>query len=105
MLPQEPMQAFPRRPSLGPPLGSGGEHPSNLVAADLANEADAMEILALGRKVKGKRRRRSGDAAKLEEFELVKAGIVTTEQVVQLSEIFFGCHHHYYVSIGMAELM
>jgi hypothetical protein len=100
-LPQTPLRPPEspkrRRLHLNPPLHAAD--PSSIVVADMQNESDALHILALasGREDNSKRPK----AIKpLSEFPLVKLGIVTEEQVVRLSETFFRCHHHLYVSLG-----
>lgn len=109
-----------RRLHLNPPLHAAD--PSSIVVADMQNESDALHILAMasdaGRgKGKGQQRRsRSPSKAAsisrgprpikpLTEFPLIKLGIVREDQVVMLSEVFFRCHHHLYVSPaqGMAD--
>lgn len=96
-----------RRLHLNPPLHAAD--PSSIVVADMQNESDALHILALASgRAKGQRQSRSpsktasakpkGPIKALKDFPLVKLGIVTELQIINLSEVFFRCHHHLYVS-------
>lgn len=79
----------------------------------MQNEADALHILAIaaGRPATDERRRRptfsSGTVtparnreqpARIEDFALVKLGIVDGEQVWKLVNAFFRYYHHLFVS-------
>lgn len=87
-----------RRLHLNPPLHAAD--PSSIVVADMQNESDALHILALAstrpNNVKGKGK---GPVKALKDFPLVRLGIVSESQILQLSEIFFRCHHHLYVRL------
>lgn len=76
----------------------------NLVSSELNNEADAIEILARGNHARSRATRKVAPKGGLEEFALVKQGIVTVDQLVHLTDVFFRWHHHYYVSIGRTKL-
>lgn len=102
-----------RRLHLNPPLHAAD--PSSIVVADMQNESDALQILALasGQTVQQARPKRpdrprsastfqplSRDARDLADFPLVKLGIVNESQVTVLTERFFRFHHHFFVSPG-----
>lgn len=124
----------PRRKRMAnPPLHAAD--PSSIVVADMRNESDALQILALA---SGQAANREGEEersdrydgqsaagtvdstgmgghqqqmrgipsspekeiqlAKLAQFPLVKMGILSVEQTRRLVDMFFKCHHHFFVS-------
>ena len=84
---------------IDPASGDAG----SIVVTDMQNEADALNILALASPTRGLRTsmsagmRHGGD---LRDFTLVQRGILSEDQLVMLTEVFFGYHHHFYVSPG-----
>jgi hypothetical protein len=104
-----------RRLHLNPPLHTSD--PSSIVVADVQNESDALHILALasanrpqssGAKSPRHRPQHSGAitpaqraplaAARIEDFALVRLGIVNEGQVSRLTSAFFLYYHHLFVS-------
>ncbi|CAK9782420.1 unnamed protein product [Cutaneotrichosporon oleaginosum] len=100
-----------RRLHLNPPLHTSD--PSSIVVADVQNESDALHILALasahrppssGAKSPRHRPQRTGTltpeqrvplaAARIEDFALVRLGIVDESQVSRLTSAFFLYYHH-----------
>ncbi|WRT70083.1 uncharacterized protein IL334_007077 [Kwoniella shivajii] len=118
-----------RRLHLNPPLHDSD--PSSIVVADMQNESDALQILALASGqvstkeslVGGRGRRnqetymheKSGNAATvgdmlnfkqfferrqsdevpiLEDYPLIKLGILNGDQALRLVNLYFRCHHH-----------
>ncbi|BEI94648.1 uncharacterized protein CcaverHIS019_0702290 [Cutaneotrichosporon cavernicola] len=100
-----------RRLHLNPPLHTSD--PSSIVVADVQNESDALHILALasanrppssGAQSPGHRPQHSGTitpahraplaAARIEDFDLVRLGIVNEGQVSRLTSAFFLYYHH-----------
>ncbi|WWC64751.1 uncharacterized protein I303_107362 [Kwoniella dejecticola CBS 10117] len=118
-----------RRLHLNPPLHAAD--PSSIVVADMQNESDALQILALasGQAAtkesivggRGKRnqeiylheksgqaatvtdisnfkqfydRRKSDQAPVLEDFPLIKLGVLTAEQAIRLVDRYFRYYHH-----------
>lgn len=104
-----------RRLHLNPPLHTSD--PSSIVVADVQNESDALHILALasaGRppnsgnnKSPRHHPRLSGTitpagraplgVARIEDFALVRLGIVDEDQVSRLTAAFFRFYHHLFV--------
>lgn len=124
-----------RRRTANPPLHAAD--PSSIVVADMRNESDALQILALA---SGQAANRDGEEersdrhdghsvpgtvdstgmgghqqqmrgapsspekemqlAKLAQFPLVKLGILSVEQTTRLVDMFFKCHHHFFVSVS-----
>jgi len=88
-----------RRLHLNPPLQVSD--PSSIVVADMQNESDALQILALasghGHKGSGSTPGQSSTAS-LADFALVRLGILDTTQLLTLAEAFFLHHHHFFVS-------
>lgn len=84
-----------RRLHLHPPVNAAD--PSSLVVADMQNESDALHILALASQ-RGEASVPADKDTALEEFALIKLGIVDAEQVVRLTDVFFRCIHHLMVS-------
>lgn len=100
-----------RRLHLGPSLQT--TDPSSIVVADMQNESDALHILALasagrpsseGSKsprlaaARAPVRRRFESPARIEDFALIRLGIVDEETVTRLTNVFFRFHHHFFVS-------
>lgn len=110
-----------RRLHLNPPLHAAD--PSSIVVADMQNESDALQILALASGQEGSResadqgtrsqskgpdskRATQGQlplvgrrkTAELSDFALIKLGIVDEDEVTRLTEAFFRFHHHLFVS-------
>jgi hypothetical protein len=92
-----------RRLHLNPPLHAAD--PSSIVVADMQNESDALHILALAGQGRLESTAHKQPTKSLREYPLVKLGIVTELQVLNLSEVFFRCHHHLYVSALTNTLM
>lgn len=116
--PSAPPDHKRRRLHLNPPLHTSD--PSSIVVADMQNESDALHILALasaGRPQSHDAKSPRGDsavrmsgtvtpsaprtlsAAKIEDFALVRLGIVDEAQVTRLTAAFFRFHHHLFVSL------
>jgi hypothetical protein len=74
--------------------------PSSIVVADMQNESDALQILALA---SGQGLREQGGklgpvpTASLTDFPLVKLGILDPTQLILLTDGFFQHHHHFFV--------
>ena len=88
-----------RRLHLNPPMQASD--PSSIVVADMQNESDALQILALA-SGQGVRQQsgRAGPAplANLADFPLVRLGILDPSQLITLIDSFFQNHHHFFVS-------
>ena len=89
----------PKRRRLDPPHAAD---PNSIVVADIQNESDALHILAVA-----SARDKTTEPAKtrppkrkdaLEDFALIKLGILDAEQTARLAETFFCFHHHLFVS-------
>jgi len=75
--------------------------PSSIVVADMQNESDALQILALA-SGQGLRQQggRSGPVptASLADFQLIRLGILNPAQLTLLTDEFFQHHHHFFAS-------
>lgn len=105
-----------RRLHLNPLIPPHKSDPSSIVVADVQNESDALHILALasagqpsnagdsrGPRAREQRRENGEDepqgrAVTIDEFALLRLGIVNEEQVITLINAFFRFHHHLFVS-------
>lgn len=86
-----------RRLHLNPPLKASD--PSSIVVADMQNESDALQILAMASGNAGSKAKEiPGGMSDLGVFPLVQMGIVNTGQVAMLTEAFFQHHHHFFAS-------
>lgn len=99
-----------RRLHLNPPLHAAD--PSSIVVADMQNESDALQILALASGQNDQQERPhhrarphadttslppSRDVRDIGHFPLIKLGIVSESQTALLTERFFRFHHHFFV--------
>lgn len=99
-----------RRLHLNPPLHAAD--PSSIVVADMQNESDALQILALASGQSDQQERPlhrarpradttslppSRDVRDMGHFPLIKLGIVSEAQTALLTERFFRFHHHFFV--------
>ncbi|WOO81900.1 Transcriptional activator ARO80 [Vanrija pseudolonga] len=106
-----------RRLHLGPSLQT--TDPSSIVVADMQNESDALHILALasagrpsseGSKsprqaaARAPVRRRFESPARIEDFALIRLGIVDEETVTRLTNVFFRFHHHFFPMVPAAMI-
>lgn len=93
-----------RRLHLNPPMQASD--PSSIVVADMQNESDALQILALA---SGQGLRQQGGrpgptpTAELADFPLIRLGILEPAQLIQLTEGFFQNHHHFFVSVCVED--
>jgi len=92
----------PKRRRLDPPHQ---DDPSSIVIADMQNESDALNILAVASARKSPEASKAGSSRRdaLSEFALIKSGIVDEEQTSRLAETFFRFHHHLFVSCIFSE--
>lgn len=90
-----------RRLHLNPPMHVSD--PSSIVVADMQNESDALQILALasghGHKGSGSTPGQSSTAS-LADFALIRLGILDSARLLTLAEAFFLHHHHFFVSFA-----
>ena len=86
-----------RRLRLNPPVQASD--PSSFVVADIQNESDALQILALASGHAGGSAETRQGTGNLNDFPLVRLGIVDTVQLSTLSQAFFQHHHHFFVSV------
>ncbi|OCF34202.1 specific RNA polymerase II transcription factor [Kwoniella heveanensis BCC8398] len=127
-----------RRLHLNPPLHAAD--PSSIVVADMQNESDALQILALASGQAAKQEKGSapgGDASTrtdgqtnargsrgrsglsrpstdlsgsrkpsqppdLQDFALIRLGIITPEETMRLTDLFFRCYHHLFPMVPSA---
>ncbi|WVQ94853.1 hypothetical protein IAU59_001936 [Kwoniella sp. CBS 9459] len=127
-----------RRLHLNPPLHAAD--PSSIVVADMQNESDALQILALAsgqaakddkgnptggdssqrasgqsnaRGSKGRQgtsrpstdlssSRKPSQPPELQEFPLIRLGIITPDETMRLTNLFFRCYHHLFPMVPSA---
>ncbi|WVF67254.1 hypothetical protein IAT40_002002 [Kwoniella sp. CBS 6097] len=128
-----------RRLHLNPPLHAAD--PSSIVVADMQNESDALQILALASgqaakqekgsvpggdsnhrtggqtNVRGSRGSRMGTSRPstefsgsrkpsqppdLQDFALIRLGIISPEETMRLTDFFFRCYHHMFPMVPSA---
>lgn len=107
-----------RRLHLNPALHAAD--PSSIVVADMQNESDALQILALASDQSDEQERPrhrsrpradatslppSRDVRDIGDFPLIKLGIVTETQAACLTERFFRFHHHFFTSFWLRRTL